>query len=340
MTSSAGNYRRVLAEFVTKHASQPRYLAVGVFDGVHRGHQQILQAMAAEAAQAGCAPCVVTFDPHPLTVVRPELAPPLLTTLAARRRLIAACGVDQQLVLPFTAELARCEAETFIKTILVDALNVRRIYVGYSFTFGRGGRGTPAMLQEWGGHYGFDVRIFQPIRDGDAETQREILSSTQIRWALQAGDVRDAWRGLGRPHVVTGKVIRGAQRGRALGFPTANLAPAGNGVLWPSSGVYAVVVSIDGRLWGGVANLGRRPTVVADGALVLEVHVFDYAGDLYDRTLQVGFLRRLRGEKRFASLADLQEQIKRDAAQAAAIWQAEAAGLHENFLFKAICCEL
>ncbi|HEY8449139.1 MAG TPA: bifunctional riboflavin kinase/FAD synthetase, partial [Bacillota bacterium] len=292
------------------------YWAIGVFDGVHRGHRAIVQRLVDEAREGGALPCVMTFDPHPLAVLQPEAAPPLLTTLSERLALLAALGAERILVVPFTRAFARLEPEAFIHQILIDRLRARRVYVGFSFRFGRGGRGSPGLLRRVGEPRGLEVREFDPITD-----DRTILSSTQIRQALQTGDVAAAARALGRPHAVEGIVVHGDARGRQLGFPTANLPEQGP-VLWPGDGVYAIAACFDGTVYGGVANLGRRPTVAPDGPRLLEVHLFGFSGDLYGRRLRVAFLERLRGERRFAGLDELRAQIDRDAASARRVLEA------------------
>lgn len=299
-----------IRRFAAAGGGRPRFLAIGTFDGVHRGHQAILARLRSDAAQAGAEAVAMTFDPHPRAVVRPQDVPPLLVTLARRVELLQAHGAERVLVVPFTRELAALEPEAFVRRVLVDLLEARQVYVGFSFTFGRGGRGTPALLREIGAPLGVGVRQVGPV-GGDGG----VLSSTVIRRALQAGDVAAARRWLGRPHEVVGTVLAGQRRGRALGYPTANLPDTGQ-VLWPGDGVYAVRARWDGRVAGGVANLGGRPTLEAGGPRLLEVHLFDFDGDLYGRELTVEFIDRLRDVRKFPNVDTLREQIGRDARRA------------------------
>lgn len=295
------------------------FIAIGVFDGVHLGHRKILDEMVAEAGAAGAESIALTFDPHPDSVLRPESAPPLLTTPEERVALIRARGVSRVVVMTFDRLLAGLTAEEFLKRVLCPQFRPRRLFVGSNFTFGRGGRGNPALLEALGPSLGFDVRVFAPVTmDG------EMLSSTLIRQRIQAGLVEWAARALGRPHALRGTVVRGDGRGRELGFPTANVAVPG-GLCVPAAGVYAVTVAGvpdagEAGPWAGVANVGVRPTFPAgkDG-VVLEVHLMDFAGDLYGREIEVRFMARLRGERRFASAGALAAQIRHDVAQARAM---------------------
>ncbi len=293
-----------------------RFVAIGVFDGVHLGHQAILREMVAQARAGGAVTTVITFDPHPDAVLRPSGAPPLLTTPAERERLIRALGVDEIAVLPFTPDLARLPARSFVDDLLWRRFRPSRVFVGYNFTFGHRGAGNPQLLAERGHRLGFDVQVFPPVK-----VAGEVVSSTLIRRYLARGEVERAARALGRPHRLPGRVVRGEGRGRALGFPTANLeVPAG--LCRPGRGVYLVRVEGAGGGPGplpGLANLGRRPTFRrADEAApdTLEVYLMDFSGDLYGRELTVEFLARLRGELVFPSAEALARQIAADVAEA------------------------
>ncbi|HEX6990070.1 MAG TPA: bifunctional riboflavin kinase/FAD synthetase [Bacillota bacterium] len=299
-----------IRRFAAAGDGRPRFLAIGSFDGVHRGHQWILGRLADEARAAGAEAAAMTFDPHPRAVIRPHDAPPLLVTLERRLELMREHGAERVLVVPFNRGFAALEPEAFVGRVLVDLLQVRRIFVGLSFTFGRGGRGTPALLRRIGEPLGITVRQMEPIL-----AEGRAVSSTLVRRALQEGDVETALRCLGRPHAVTGTVLEGRRQGRALGFPTANLADDGR-VLWPGDGVYVVRARWQGGEAGGVANLGGRPTVDPDGPRLLEVHLLDVAADLYGRPLEVKFIRRLRDVRRFPDVDALREQISRDVRQA------------------------
>lgn len=301
---------RVSLEAIERFAAggdgRPLFLAVGTFDGVHRGHQFILGRLAADAAEAGAEAAAMTFDPHPRAVVRPQDAPPLLLTLEERLERMREHGAERVLVVPFNRDFASLEPEAFVRQVLVERLRARRVYVGFSFTFGRGGRGTPALLRQMGEPLGVDVRQLGPVTD-----EGQVLSSTLIRRALAEGDVATALRCLGRPHAVAGTVSAGRRQGRSLGFPTANLPDSGE-VLWPADGVYVVRARWDGGLAGGVANLGGRPTLDPGGARLLEVHLLDFQGDLYGRRLTVEFIQRLRDVRCFPNVGALQEQIAQD----------------------------
>lgn len=292
-----------------------RFVALGVFDGVHLGHQAILREMVAQARSAGAVPTAITFEPHPDAVLRPTGAPPLLTTPAERERLIRALGVAAVDVLPFTPELARLPAREFVDRLLWPRFRPARVFVGYNFTFGHRGAGTPRLLAERGARLGFTVQTFPPVRVGG-----EVVSSTVIRRHIARGEVERAARALGRPHRLPGRVVRGQGRGRALGFPTANLeVPAG--LCRPARGVYLVRVEGDGIAapHPGLANLGCRPTFRREGERggdTLEVYLLDFDGDLYGRELVVAFLARLRGELVFPSAEALARQIAADVAEA------------------------
>lgn len=289
-------------------AGRPVYAAIGVFDGVHRGHQAILRKIVADARSDGAVSAVLTFDPHPLAVVgNVKEAPLMLTSLTDRLHLLRQSGIDHVLVIPFTRWLSQLEPETFVEQILSQELGLRRVYVGFSFTFGRHGRGTPDLLRQLGAEHGIEVFECRTISDGPT-----VLSSTEIRRLLQEGKVKRAARGLGRPHIVEGFVVAGDARGQTIGFPTANIS-VGGPVLWPGDGVYAVAVCLDdGHVHGAVANLGRRPTVDDSGRRLFEVHLLDYHGNLYGRKLRVAFLDFIRPERKFAHLDELSQQIKQD----------------------------
>jgi riboflavin kinase/FMN adenylyltransferase len=274
----------------------------GNYDGVHLGHRALLAA--AHARAGGGRVVALTFDPHPAVVLAPDRAPPMLTTIARRTELFRALGADVH-VVRFDRTFAALTPEEFVDRVLVGELGARGVIVGPDFHFGRGRAGDADLLRALGSSRGFDVEIMQPvIAEGD------VVSSTRIRAALVAGDVALAARLLVRPHDVDGTVVRGDQRGRTIGVPTANLAP--DPVLLPADGVYAVV----GRELGtdevlrGVANLGVRPTFGAGRSI--EAHFFDFDRDLYDRRVRVAFVARIRAEQKFGGIEALKAQIARD----------------------------
>lgn len=278
----------------------------GNHDGVHLGHRALLEAAREEAAPRDLSVTVLTFDPHPTQVLVPEKAPPLLTTLERRLELLRGLGADHVEVLRFDRARARQAPEDFVREVLVERLGARGVVVGPDFRFGRGAAGDARLLETMGPEHGFGVREVGPVQLEGAP-----VSSTRIRRALAAGDVALAGRLLGRVHDVDGTVIEGDRRGRTIGFPTANLDC--DPVLLPEDGVYAVVGRPEGaaerRL--GVANLGVRPTFAAGRSV--EVHFFDFDGDLYGTKVRLGFVARLRGERKFDGLEALKAQIDADA---------------------------
>lgn len=285
----------------------PCHLALGVFDGVHLGHQAVISQALAARERLGGSCGVLTFDPYPIQVLFPEKAPRrLLASLDHKASLLSAMGVDFLLALPFDRERAAQEAEDFVREIAGGG--VRTVAVGEDWRFGKGRRGDVAMLSRLAPELGFGLAALSPVM-----MEGERISSTRIRQAIRDGNLEAAARMLGRPYTVAGRVIEGRRLGRELGFPTANLVEGDE--QFPPDGVWAVRAAAGGRYFGGVANLGVRPTV--DGvAHALEVHLFDFEGDLYGKVLEVEFVRHLRGEQKFGSLDALKEQIARDAAQA------------------------
>ncbi len=287
----------------------PVVLAIGVFDGVHLGHRAVIARANADAKVRGGSAAVVTFDPHPAKVLRPEKAPHLLTSTPHKLRIIRSLGAGHILALPFTHQFAATEPASFIRE-LAAACQLREICVGHEWAFGKDRAGNLALLDRLGHELGFD-EVGVPA----VELDGEVVSSTVIRAAIEQGDLAKAARLLGREYSILGTVKRGAQLGRKLGFPTANLA-AHNEQL-PPNGVYSVDVNLDGRVWRGVANIGVRPTIEhATGERLLEVHVLDFSGDLYGVDLEVVFRRFIRAEQKFPSLDTLRAQIAADAANA------------------------
>jgi len=302
-------------------AGHPRgaVLALGNFDGLHRGHAALI-ASARDRARAGGKPAgLLTFEPHPRNVFMPEGEPFRLTPFRVKEREVARLEVDLLFVQHFDAAFARKSAESFVDEVLVAAIGVTHIVVGHDCTFGNRRRGTPQLLREAGAQYGFGVTVIEPVRAPDAA----VYSSTHIRELLKSGKPREAAVQLGRAWEVDGRVAVGARLGRTIGFPTVNLALGE--YLRPALGVYAVRVSgdgaddaFDGRTIDGVANIGLRPTV---GGLEprLEAHLFDYSGDLYGRHLRVSLIDFIRPEQKFAGIDALKAQIAVDADRARAI---------------------
>lgn len=282
-------------------------VALGAFDGIHLGHQQVIRTAVTRARALGVRAVAVTFDPHPATVLHPAEAPAQLLTLDERLELIGELGPDLTLVIPFTLEFSKVEAEEFVAEILAGRLRAREVVVGFNHTFGRGARGNARLLEELSAPLGLRVHVIPPLAIGD-----RVVSSSSIREALQAGDVRQAAALLGRPYTVRGRVLEGAGRGRAVGFPTANLKPDHPPLL--AAGVYAGRARWEGGSAGAVVNIGVRPTF-GEGELWIEAHLLDFTGGLYGRFLTLAFLARIRDEQRFPSVEALRAQIQQDVAQ-------------------------
>jgi len=283
---------------------------VGAFDGVHRGHRAVLAEIVRRARAQGLASLIVTFDPHPLEVVNPPAAPRLLTLPAERRELLEALGLDRIELLTFTPELARLAPEEFVRRVLRAQFGMRELVLGYDHGFGRGRTGDVALLRQLAREDGFSVDVVEAVRDDG-----QPISSSLIRTAVAHGDLAAAERWLGRRYGATGVVERGAGRGRTIGVPTLNLAPPDPRKLLPPDGVYAVRVNWRGASYGGMMNQGPRPTFGIT-ARALEIHLFDFAGELYGETVTVEWVRRLRDVQTFPSREALVAQIGRDAVAA------------------------
>jgi riboflavin kinase / FMN adenylyltransferase len=284
--------------------------AIGAFDGLHRGHQVLLGDMVARAAELGARTVCVTFDPDPAQVLHPDVAPRALGSAAEREQLIRATGVDEVYVWPFTPAVAQMSPDAFIADLCLRYALIE-VWVGVDFGFGRDRSGNVQTLVELGQRHGFGVHARAPVFDGDRP-----ISSTRIRDLLEAGEVAEAARLLGRPYRLAGEVLGGAQRGRLLGFPTANLVPKAAQVL-PAHGVYAGLATTADSLHPSVANVGTRPTFGEEQPLI-EVHLLDFSGDLYGQQLAFDFVERVRGIRRFESVDALRAQIADDIAGARA----------------------
>ena len=283
-------------------------VTIGNFDGVHRGHAALV-AEAQRLAQSVGGPAVaLTFDPHPLQVLRPERFPPVLTTTADRGRLLEEIGADQVLFLRATHDLLNLTPEEFFRQVIEQRLAARALVEGADFGFGRNRSGNAQTLAGLCAAAQIALTVVPPL-----EADGGVVSSSRVRAALEGGDVAEAARLLGRPYRLHGRVGTGQQRGRTLGFPTANLEPMWT--LAPGDGVYAVRVPFQDATWAGAANVGSNPTF-GEHARKVEVHLIDFSGDLYGRELAVDFLQRLRDTRPFAGVADLREQLRRDVEQA------------------------
>jgi riboflavin kinase / FMN adenylyltransferase len=286
----------------------PSAVALGVFDGVHLGHRAILGLAVSRAGEAEMRSVACTFDPHPMEVLHPGRAPLSITTLEERLALIEGCGLDATVVLPFTRDLAAMEPEAFVKDVLVTHLGARDVVVGFNHRFGRGARGDAALLRSLGERLGFRTHVAEPLMaDGVA------VSSTEIRAALQRGDLAVASRLLGRSYTLSGTIGHGAGRGRTLGFPTANVVPTRPVLVAP--GVYACTAEVAGRKERAVVNVGVRPTF-GETTLAVEAYLLDFSGDIYGQTMTLTFVSRVREERRFPSVDALRAQIEADAAEA------------------------
>ena len=295
---------RSLAE--VKPGGSGRSIALGTFDGVHRGHRRVIGTAVEHAREQGLHPIVVTFDPHPLRVLQPADPPPLLTDTAAKAEIAAELGAEELLAIPFTKELSQMEPEDFVTDVLVGVLGTRQVSVGANFHFGRGARGDVDLLRS---RPEFQTTVVPLVEYGDSP-----VSSSRIRELIAAGDVFAAADLLGAPSRMEGEVVSGDARGRELDMRTANIAPA-PGVLIPKAGIYAATARVEGREVPAAVSIGVRPTFTDDGDLRIEAHLIGWDGDLYGRRLRLSFLERLRDEVKFDSAEDLQKQMRADVEQ-------------------------
>lgn len=284
-------------------------LSIGNFDGVHLGHQAVLLHVVERARELAAVPAAMTLDPHPIKLLRPREAPRLVTTLDQKLQLIERTGIQVTMVVPFTHRLARMDAVDFVRSVIVERLEVREVYIGANFRFGADRGGDVDLLVAMGRDLGF-VAASAPTVVQDGET----VSSTRVRRAIADGRVEEAARLLGRPVSVDGSVLEGKRLGRTLGFPTLNVECENE--LYPASGVYVTAVHIPsfGRTFASVTNIGVRPTVHADAVTTIESHVLDFSADIYRERVRLYFLGRLRDERAFPSTTELMAQIRRDVA--------------------------
>ena len=285
-------------------------ITVGTFDGVHRGHQQVLDVLRRTALARSEQSVVVTFDPHPLRIVRPESAPPLLTTAAEKIEILAQSGIERVALLRFTAALAAYPPRQFVDEILIDRLGMKHLVIGYDHGFGRGRSGDVDTLRAIGQEIGFGVDVVDPVT-----TDAGAVSSSLVRELVQAGNVAAAADALGRPYSITGTVVRGEGQGRKLGFPTANIDVPNPEKLIPHEGIYAVRAALRDRFVDGVLHLGPRPTF-AGLPPSIEVHLFDFDEDVYGRRVRVDFIERIRDIAHFQSVDALVKAMEADCAEA------------------------
>jgi riboflavin kinase/FMN adenylyltransferase len=297
-------------------------LTIGTFDGVHRGHRLVLDRLAARARETGLRSVLVTFDPHPLDVVNPAAAPPLLTTGEEKTEVLVESQLHYAVVLPFTKTLASYDAEQFVEEVLRKRLRMQELLVGHDHGFGRGRSGDADVLKSLGAARGFAVTVVPPVQGRDGRP----ISSTAIRRAVAGGDLARAADGLARPYSVSGVVVAGAGRGRSLGFRTVNLAPPSSRKLLPPEGVYAIRAQTPSGSFGGMMNLGPRPTF-GEAETTLEAHLFDADGDWYGARLRIDFVARLRETRKFENAAALIRQLGRDEEMARLAIARRVAGL-------------
>ena len=285
-------------------------VAIGMFDGVHLGHQQLIRQAVADAEQHEGAAVVVTFDRHPNSVIAPDRVPALIYSPGQKMRAIAALGVEATIIIPFTPEFSQQPAETFVRLLARQFAPMQSVCVGSSFVFGHRRSGNVHLLQQLGRELNFVVHGIAAVSLDD-----DVVSSTRIREAVRAGDCNAASQMLGREYALSGTIVRGDELGRKLGFPTANLDV--RGLLVPPPGVYAVHAYVEGRKFRAAANIGLRPTLQSSAPeLRVEAHLLDFEGDLYGREMELTFVTKLRDEQKFSSLDELRAQIARDVAAA------------------------
>jgi riboflavin kinase/FMN adenylyltransferase len=300
---------KIFHDLENANIAKPTVLTLGVFDGLHLGHQAIMAKVVERARATGSVATAITFDPHPRSVLHPESAPPLLQTLDQRLANLEVLGIEQAIVVQFTKEFAAQPADDFLKTVIHDLLHAREVYLGKGFAFGKGRGGNIELLRKMSAELGF---VADEV--GEVQLRGMRISSSKIRELLDLGRVNLARRMLGRPYGVEGVVIRGDQRGRTIGFPTANLKPH-NRVI-PKFGVYATATLIDGTWRRGVTNIGVRPTFESTTEPSIETHIFDFDRDIYGEALRVRFLHRIRDERKFSGIDELVAQIRRDTMRA------------------------
>src|SRR6267142_2728432 len=288
----------------------PLFLAIGVFDGMHLGHQAVISTSAEHARSVNGTPVVVTFDPHPEKILRPATAPHLLTSTQHKIGLIRDLGVGHLLIIAFDKQFAATEPEDFVKQLVKHSKPLREICVGHEWSFGKNRRGNLGLLKKLGAKFDFEVVGIPPVT-----LNGELVSSTAIRHAVQTGDLRKAAVMLGREYTILGTVVRGDDLGKKIGFPTANLSA--HNEQFPPNGVYFAQARLDGVVYPGVVNLGCRPTMSSGRSdRILEIYLFDFDRDIYGKDLELRFVRYLRPEKKFENVGALVRQIERDVQQA------------------------
>jgi riboflavin kinase/FMN adenylyltransferase len=291
-----------------KHNNGNTIVTIGNFDGVHKGHQELIKLAITKGKEKNLRTMAVTFDPHPIKCIKPGDHPPIITPLEQKIELLSQFGIDDILVIKFSTEFANLTAVEFTENILVNILKVKGIVVGKDYMFGKNRKGNITLLKEYGKKHGFEIYIPEFVKFSDKR-----ISSTLIRKAVMSGKLDEAKTMLGRFYQIRGTVVHGRNRGNKIGFPTANLELIDE--LCPKTGVYAVIPEIDEVKYKGVANIGYSPTF-GDHKFTVEVHLLDFKEDLYGRKIKVNFIQRLRGEKKFSGIDELSQQISKDVLQA------------------------
>ena len=292
-------------------------VTIGSFDGVHLGHARVIQHLKEKADRIGGESVIISFEPHPREVLYPlEKKPGILTTLEEKIAILEQYGVDHLIILKFTLEFSQQPYQDFVKNILVDKIHIKGLVVGYDHRFGKNRAGNFESLQELSLKYGFFLEREVVFEENDVN-----VSSTKIRNALAVGDINTVNRFLGYPYSITGKVVDGRKLGREIGFPTANVQIPEERKLLPAIGVYAVEVFIGEQVFHGMLNIGIRPTVSKEGIVSHEVHIFDFNQNIYNRTITIKLITRLRGERKFEDIKELREQLEKDKTEAISLFQ-------------------
>ncbi len=306
------------------HSFQRPVLTLGNFDGVHIGHQTILEEVGRRARAIEGQSIVLTFVPHPLKVLKPEICPPIITFIEQKAEMISRYNIDVLIAANFSKEFAKQTPREFIENILQKQIGAREVIVGYDYGFGRGREGTIDFLKQMGRELNIMVDIVDPVKlDG------RIVSSTSLRQTVMSGDVEAAGRLMGRPYQIVGEIVTGHRRGRTIGFPTANIDSKNE--LFPKRGVYIVYAAVKGHTYQGVANVGFNPTF-GDEKISVETHILDFDEDIYGEELVVAFMSRLRSEVKFDGVDSLVEQINKDVVRARKYFSANSNGIDENGL--------
>ena len=289
------------------HIDNP-VVTIGSFDGVHKGHVQVIESLKRVAERLGGETVIISFEPHPREVLYPmEKRPGILTTLEEKSEILSSLGVGHLMILPFTRSLAELDYKDFVRHILIDRVGMKGLVVGYDHRFGKNREGTFEKLQQLSEKYHFYLEQEEAYEENQIN-----ISSTKIRNALQVGDIARVNDFLGYPYTLSGQVVTGDRIGRAMGFPTANIQLQDERKLLPAAGVYAVEVCIEGETYGGMLNIGVRPTVSCSGIVRVEVHIFDFDRDIYHREIKIALMARIRGERKFDGVNELASQLKRD----------------------------